>query len=381
MLLRVLIILLFIFSFSFAGENPELQKLLAIIQGSFNDKVYTITIQKAKEYLQKAPKDDKYREKVLEILAYSYIKSGNLEGLKTLLPNLETENISKDTKINIYKLAYSSFKNPDDKVDVLLKLYNETKDSKYLISAADILFENKKWEEITHLPYDKEINHIKAFAYYKLGKYQAFLDYTQDLSKFKNDKKILDNIYYYRGLSYLKLNKKDLAIKEFEKIENKTPDILKFLADYYIKSKKFEKAEEYLKPLIKYDKAFASFYLGLIYENKKEYQKAYKYYKNLLKEENDYSKLATVKILKLKAKKLVPKEDFYSIRIVLYKKQETAKKFIEKHNLNQCFIYPYKHFYGVYCGLYLDKEQAKEHLKEFRKKTKVKDILVDKINI
>ncbi|EDP74343.1 hypothetical protein, partial [Hydrogenivirga sp. 128-5-R1-1] len=82
-----------------------------------------------------------------------------------------------------------------------------------------------------------------------------------------------------------------------------------------------------------------------------------------------------------KAKKLVPKENYYSIRVVLYKKEETAVNYIKKHKLEECFVYPFKQFFGVYCGLYLDKKDAQQDLNKFKKKLKVKDILPTKISI
>ena len=370
-------------SFSYAqSSQDELKRLLAVIQGTFNDKVYTITIQKAKEYLLKAPENDPYREKVLKILAYSYAKTNKIDKLLELIDYIEKIKTSKETKGYIYKLTAVKLSDNKKRVEVLLKLYQLENKEDYLIAAANIIYRNKKWEELLNLPDNKKINHLKVYALYKLSKYKQLTEFTKDLSKFLDDKK--DFVLYYRGLSYLKLGDKEKAADTFGLLENKDPEIINFLASYYFKNSNYQKAEKYFKFLLslKKEKPYALFYLGLIYEKEKNYKKALIYYKQLLKEKNDKFKiLAVQKILTLKAKKLVPKENYYSIRVVLYKKEETAVKYIKKHKLEECFVYPFKQFFGVYCGLYLDKKDAQQDLNKFKKKLKVKDILPTKISI
>jgi len=384
MFLKILLtlILLVIFSFAENSKPEELKRLLAIIQGTFNDKIYTITIQKSKEYLKKTPENDKYREKVIEILSFSYVKTGNTKEFLKLLNNLENLNISAKTKINIYKLALSYFKNKKKQPQILVKLYKLTKDKKYIILSANILYKRNNWEEIIKLPSVKEINHIKAFAYYKLKKYKDMIDFSKETDKFLEDK--LDDIYYYRGLSYIKSGEKEKGIKEFEKIKIKSPEILMYIADFYVKNSNYKEAEKYLKllSLDEKSKGFALFYLGYINEKQKRYKEAYKFYKKLLEsDDKKYSELAFQKILQLKAKKLIHKEKFFSIRVVLYKKEKTAKNFIVKNKLSSCFIYPFKNYYAVYCGLYLNKKEAIKSSKKLKEKLKIKDVLPVKIDI
>ncbi len=371
------------FSFSYAqSSQDELKRLLAVIQGTFNDKVYTLTIQKAKEYLLKAPENDPYREKVIKILAYSYAQTNKIDKLLDLIEYVEETNVSKETKSYIYKLAVAKLQDNEKKVKLLLKLYEYENKDDYLIAATNILYKKKDWEKLITLPDNKKINHLKIYALYKLGKYKDLVKFTENLNNFEEDKK--DFVLYYKGMSYLKLGNKEKAAATLELLKNKKPEIIKFLASYYFKNKKYEKAEKYFKSLLSFkeEKPYALFYLGLIFEKKKDYKKALSYYKELLREkDNKFRVLALQKILTLKAKKLVHKENYYSIRVVLYKKEETAVNYIKKHKLEECFVYPFKQFYGVYCGLYLDEKDAKKDLEKFKQKLKIKDILPVKISI
>ena len=380
---KIFFSLIIFISFSYAqSSQDELKRLLAVIQGTFNDKVYTITIQKAKEYLLKAPENDPYKEKVLKILAYSYAKTNKIDKLLDLIDYIEKIKTSKETKSYIYKLAVAQLPDNEKKVNLLLKLYQIENKNDYLIAASNILYKNKKWEELLNLPDNKKINHIKVYALYKLGEYKKLVKFAEDLNKFTNDKK--DFVLYYLGMSHIKLGSKKKAVSVFESLKNKNPEIIKFLASYYFKNKDYEKAEKYFNFLLfnEKEKPYTLFYLGLIQENKKNYKKALSYYKKLLEEKNSKFRVPAIqKILTLKAKKIVPKEEFYSIRIILYKNEETAVKYIKKYKLEQCFVYPFKQFYGVYCGLYLDKKNAKQDLEIFRKRLKVKDILFTKISI
>jgi tetratricopeptide (TPR) repeat protein len=380
-LMKKLILSLLLVGFSFAATNEDLKQILAIIQGTFKDKVYTITIEKSKEYLLKAPENDPYRNDVLKILAYSYVETGNINELLNLIKYVEKTNVPDDTKVYIYKLAVSKLPDDDEKVALLLKLYSLEKNEDYLITAANILYDKKEWDKILNLPNSPKINHLKVYALYKLKKYKDLINFANS-NNF--DSKNLDFVYYYKGMAYLKLNDRKNAAISFEEIKDKNPEIQKFLADFYFKNKDYKNAEKYLKSLLSEnkEKAYALFYLGMIMENQKKYESALDYYKKVLSEnDKEYKVVATQRILQLKAKNLVPKENYYSIRVVLYLKQETAVNYIKKHKLEECFLYPFKHFYGVYCGLYLDKNTAKEDLKQLKKELKVKDMLVDKISI
>ena len=380
---KFLIGIFLLVSISFAQEEPnqQLKMLLAIIQGTFKDKVYTVTIEKAKEYLSKAPKNDKYIDEVVKILAYSYVKTNNKNDFIKFLKYVNTLNLKKNTKIYLYKLAADFIDQPQEKSKYLLELYKLTNNDKYLQILANILYKNKNWQALISLPDNKKINHLKVYALYKLGKYKQVIDYTDKLNKFSKNN--LDFVLYYRGLSFLKLGNNKSAALAFEKLEEKDNKIKRFLADFYIKNKDFTNAEKYLKDLAKdpNTESYAFYYLGYIYQQKKNYKKTLEYYKKALSFNDKYSIASLQSILKLKAKNLVPKESYYSIRVVLYKKQRTAEKFIKKHNLSQCFIYPFKHFYGVYCGLFTDKKQAKENLKILKETLKIKDVLVDKIKL
>ncbi len=378
---KVIASLLIITGVSFAAkENPKLQRLLAIIQGSFNDKVYTISMQKAKEYLQIAPKDDKYREKVAKIYAYSYIKAK--KDLKGLIDFAEKSNLSKETKKYIYKLILSNTKNPELKKLALKKLYQLTGDKKYLIALADFLYKQKNWGELVKLTDTKETSLYKLIALYKLKRYKDVIAYTDKMAKFPIKEK--DQVLYYRGLAFLKTGKIKKGVDTLEAISFKTPEIINYLATYYLKSKNYIYAERYFKILSlepKY-RDYSYFYLGYIYEKTNEPKKAYQMYKKLLNTKGRYRLLAMQRLLLLKAKyKGLPKEDFYTVRIVLYKKPETAERFIKKHKLQECFVYPYKKFSGVFCGVFLNKDEAKQEREKLQKQLKIKDMVIQKLKL
>ncbi len=379
---KVVFLFFLIFSFSIANENnQQLKRLLAIIQGSFKDKVYTITIQKAKEYLKLAPENDKYKDEVAKILVYSFIKSKR-GSIKDLIEFIEKQNLSKQTKIYIYSMLLKEAKDKNLEKTLLEKLYTLTRDKKYLIKLASILYKEKNYNELTKLPDIKEINLYKVIALYKLKKYKQLVKFTDKMSKFPSENK--DEVLYYRGLALIKLGQKEKGIKTLEAITFKTPKIIKYIANYYLKSGKYIFAEKYLKMLYLEEKErdFALFYLGYVNEKEKDYKKAYEYYKKLLNSKNEkYKKLAMQRIIYLKSLGKLPKEKVYSIRVVLYKNENKAKKFIKRKKLDECFIYPYKKFIGVYCGIFYKKEEASKEKEYLKKKLKIKDLVIQKLEI
>ncbi|RUM47515.1 MAG: hypothetical protein DSY47_06800 [Hydrogenothermus sp.] len=380
---KTIYILLLLSFFAFASEknDEKLKRLLTIIQGSFNDKVYTITIQKAKEYLKLAPENDKYREKVAKILVYSFVKSKryNIEDIISLIERL---NLSKDTKIYIYSILLKEAKDNKIKKTLLLRLYSLTKNKKFLIKLASILYKEENYSQILKLPNQKEINLYKVIALYRQKKYRELVNFTEKMSKFPSENK--DEVLYYRGLALIKIGKKEKGIKTLEAITFKTPKIIKYIANYYLKNGKYIFAEKYLKMLYLEEKEreFALFYLGYVNEKQKDYQKAYEYYKKLLKAKNEkYKKLAMQRIVYLKSLGKLPKEKLYSIRVVLYKNVDKAKRFIENKKLDECFVYPYKKFIGVYCGIFYDKEESKVEKEKLKSKLKIKDIVIQRLEI
>ncbi|HIE58838.1 MAG TPA: tetratricopeptide repeat protein [Persephonella sp.] len=380
---KVIYMLLFLSFFAFSNEknDEKLKKLLTIIQGSFNDKVYTITIQKAKEYLKLAPENDKYREKVAKILVYSFVKSKNYN-IEDIISLIEKLKLSKDTKIYIYSVLLKEAKNNKIKKTLLLKLYSLTKNKKFLIKLASILYKEKNYSEILKLPDIKEINLYKVIAFYKQKKYKELVNFTEKMSKFPPENK--DEVLYYRGLALIKIGKKEKGIKTLEAITFKTPKIIKYIANYYLKNGKYIFAEKYLKMLYLEEKEreFALFYLGYVNEKQKDYQKAYEYYKKLLNAKNEkYKKLAMQRIIYLKSLGKLPKEKLYSIRVVLYKNIDKAKRFIKNKKLDECFVYPYKKLIGVYCGIFYDKEVAKVEKEKLKNKLKIKDIVIQRLEI
>jgi len=378
----VYIVLVLIFV-AFANEKNDenLKKLLTIIQGSFKDKVYTITIQKAKEYLEIAPENDKYREKVAKILVYSLISSKNYN-VKDIISLVEKLKLSKDTKTYIFSILLKNAKDVETKKDLLFRLYTLTQNKKFLIKLASILYKEKNYSQILKLPNVKEINLYKVIAFYKLGKYKELAQFTEKMSKFPAENK--DEVLYYRGLALIKIGKKEKGIKTLEAITFKTPKIIKYIANYYLKNGKYIFAEKYLKMLYLEEKEreFALFYLGYANEKQKDYKKAYEYYKKLINAKNEkYKKLAMQRIVYLKSIGKLPKEKLYSVRVVLYKNINKAKKFIKSKKLDECFVYPYKKFIGVYCGIFYNKNEAKEYKEKLKQKLKLEDIVIQKLEI
>ncbi|MDQ7056666.1 MAG: hypothetical protein Q9M89_09545 [Persephonella sp.] len=75
----MIIVFLLTVSLSFGFSQKERDTLLRLIQGLYQDRVYNVAEKKCIEYIQKAPLDDPYREKVIKILFHALYNSKDRE--------------------------------------------------------------------------------------------------------------------------------------------------------------------------------------------------------------------------------------------------------------------------------------------------------------
>ncbi len=364
---------------SYGFTEKERDVLLRIIQGAYQDKVYSVSLEKSKNYLKKAPKDDRYRLEVLKILLYSSYHLKKKEDFLYGLNLLEKEKIPENEKAKFYRLALNLFKEEPDKLVKILKkakkYLSKDEEKKYTKFLILYYMKNKKWDKILSFPPEKNINLYRVIALYKTGKFKDVIKETQLLSRFPPDVK--DSVLYLRGLSFYKLGNEKKAVDTVEAITFKTPEMIKFLTGYYLKKKKYIYAQRYLKILTLEEgyKDYAYFYLGVIEDLSKNYVKALKYYKKASAFKTEYGKKAKKRMLILQ--KALENRKFYSVRVILLSQKENAERFIKENNLNGCFVKPYKSFFGVYCGRFEKKEEAEKYrnkLKELGFETVIQKI-------
>ncbi|SNZ09677.1 Sporulation related domain-containing protein [Persephonella hydrogeniphila] len=378
--MRYIIAFFLIFSLAFGLSDKERDTLLRVIQGLYQDKLYNITVKKCQEYLEKTPSDDPYRERIIKILFHSLYNDKNKKDFINYLSYIQSEKISKQTAKEIFALGMKLFKDePQGKAYVIefylpyTEGYEKTQIEKLLVTT---YIKAGMWDRILKMSDKKEINIYKVLALYKLGRYKDLINFTEKMSKFSSED--ADTVLYYRGLAFFNTGKKDKAAKVIESVTFKTPEMIKFLASYYLKKKDYIKAERYLK-LLTLEKEYSDYgyyYLGVIEDLSKNYKKAAEYYKKASAFNTEFGKLAKKRLKQLKEAQVVPVEKFYTVRIILYKTEKEAKRLIQKKKLENCFIKKYKVYYGVFCGEFKDKKDA---LKERKKLQKLgfKDAVID----
>ncbi len=364
---RLFVFALFLHSFAFAMPQNEKDLLLRIIQGAYKDKIYSVAISKSKEYLKKADKNDQYRNQIYKILFYSLYYTKNKDEFWKLTKEIEKENLPKEDKETFYKLGLNLFKDEPEKLEYFYKKLNDKlpEENKEIITKvlAVKYLKNKQWEKVLSLPKSKEINLYRVIALYKLKKYKDVIKETENLGNFPADVK--DTVLYFRGLAFSKLGKEKKAVDTIEAITFKTPEMIKFLANYYLKHKKYIYAQRYLRILSLEDeyKDYAYYYLGVIEDLSKNYRKAINYYRKASVYKTKYGKKAKERLSILE--KAVP---IYSVRLILLSSKEKAQHFIREKGLKDCFVKKYKKYYGVYCGKYENLEDAKKAKESLKKK-------------
>ncbi|WP_029521756.1 SPOR domain-containing protein [Persephonella sp. KM09-Lau-8] len=367
---KIFFVFLLITGLSYGFSEKERDTLLRVIQGLYKDGVYSTAAQKGLEYLQKASEDDPYREKIIKLIFSSLYKAGDKKQFLKYIDEIKNQKISPETAEYIYILGLKLFKNSPEKTKIIqfyIPFAPEDKQKALYKELAIIYAKAKKWKEIEKLPDIKELRFFKVLALYKQKKYKEVIEYTQQLGKFPPETK--EKVLYYRALSFTKINQPEKAVKELEAITFKTPDMLKFLAGYYLKKKNYIMAERYLKQLTTEEKYkdFAYYYLGVIQDLDKNYKKAAKYYLKAAKYKSKYGKLAQKRLQQFKKAKVLSE---YSVRVAVFSTEDKARKLLQKLNLKECFVKKYKKYYGVFCG----KSISKEELKPLQKKIKSKGI-------
>ncbi len=376
--MKKIIIFLILITFSiniFAEEKSEnLNRLLLLIQGAYNDGLYSIAAQKAETYLKITPKNDPKRAEIIKLLANSYYYSKEKEKLLKLINELDEEYIPYQEKIKIMYLAaklLSEEKDEENLVKLLermMPMVSENEKKEIAKTLATIYYKNKQWEKLTKLPRVRDINLLRVIALYKLGKYQDVVKETALINNFKIDNK--DDVLYYRGLALKKLGKEKEAALSFENITFKTPEIINFLATYYFNTKNYLKAERYFKMLSleKDYKDYAFYALGIIQEHYKDFKSAIKYYKKAAKFNTKYGKLARKRLEQIRKAGMMPKVSVYTIQIIAYNTPEQAKRFIKKKGLKNCFVEEKNGLYSVFCGKFKTKKEALNFLEEMKSK-------------
>lgn len=371
-MLKKIIISLLIISYTVSAKQ-DLNRLLLLIQGAYKDKVYSFAAKKAEEYLKVAPRDDPRREKVIKILAGSYFFTKNDEKLISLVDRLDYENVSLKTKREILLLTAKLLKEKgkeNELITILEKLLPITvgkEKEKIVETLGKLYYKRKNWEKLVDLPDLKSINMLKVIASYKLGNFYDVIRLTTRPENFLPDQK--DDVLYYRGLAYIKLGKKNLAAKAFEQITFKTPKVIEFLANYYFKKKDYLRAERYYKLLTleKDYKDYAFYMLGVIQEQYKNYKRAYQYYKKISHLNTKYGKLAKDRIIAFKKAGIIPKEKFYTVRVITLFSEEKTKRILRQIDIPECFIRDVdKTKFIIFCGQYRKKEEARHLLEKIK---------------
>ncbi len=367
MIRNIVIFLLLLFNISFGLTNQEKEQILRVIQGAYKDKIYSVVITKSLEYLKKTNKKDKYRKDVIKALMYSLYYTKNKDLFWKEIKEISKENIPEEDKKTYYKLGLNLFKDQPEKLAYFyeklqgdIPAYEKRKILKFL---ALEYMKKGKWEDVLSLPDNKEIVLYKVIALYKLKRYKDVIKKTDKLGIFPPDVK--DTALYFRGLAFYKLGKEKNAVKTIEAITFKTPEMIQFLANYYLKKKNYLYAERYLKILTLEEgfKDYAYYYLAVIEDLAKNYKKAIEYYKKAAAYNTKYGKKAKERLKVLE--KALP---LYSVRLILLSSEDKAKSFIKKKKLKNCFVKKYKSLYGVYCGKFETLEDAKAFSKKLQEK-------------
>ena len=376
--MKKLLIFLTLITFSiniWAGEkNENLNRLLLLIQGAYNDGLYTIAAQKAETYLKITPKNDPKRAEIIKLLANSYYYAKEKDKLLELIDRLDQEYIPYEEKKKIMYLAAKLLSEEKDEQDLvkllerMMPMVSENEKKEIAKTLATIYYKNKEWKKLVNLPRVRDINLLRVIALYKLKRYQDVIKETALIDNFKIDNK--DDVLYYRGLAFKKLGKDKEAALAFENITFKTPEIINFLATYYFNTKNYIKAERYFKMLSleKKYKDYAYYALGIIQEHYKDFKSAVKYYKKAAKFNTKYGKLARKRIEEIRKAGLMPKISVYTIQIIAYNTPEEAKRFIKKKGLKNCFVQEKNGLYSVFCGKFKSKKEAESFLEEMRTK-------------
>ncbi len=374
--MKKIFIILTLIAFStgvFAEKNNEnLNRLLLLIQGAYNDGLYTIAAQKAETYLKITPKNDPKRAEIIKLLANSYYYAKEKEKLLELVDRLDSEYIPFEEKKKIMYLAaklLSEEKDEENLVKLLEKMMpmvSEKEKKEIAVTLATIYYKNKEWDKLINLPRVRDINLLRIIALYKLGKYKEVIKETALIDNFKVENK--DDVLYYRGLAFKKLGKDKEAALSFENITFKTPEIINFLATYYFNTKNYIKAERYFKMLSleKGYKDYAYYALAIIQEHYKDYKSAVKFYKKAAKFNTKYGKLARKRLEQIKKAGMMPKVAVYTVQIIAYNTPQEAKRFIKKKGLKDCFVQEKNSLYSVFCGKFKTKNEAKELLEKLK---------------
>ncbi|NPA58566.1 MAG: hypothetical protein GXN94_04665 [Aquificae bacterium] len=378
----VSLLLLFVLAFPVLSDGGD-DKTLQVIQGLYQEGVYTAASQKCMEYLQKGTGDDPYREKVIRIMIHSLYKAGDREGFLNALQFLKKEKLSPETAKEVFILGMKLFEeNPEGMVKVVefyLPYAPEEEKEKLYLKLADIYYKDEKWEEILKLPETKGVNIYRVVALYKLGRYGDVVSFTEELGKFLPEDR--EKVLYYRGLSLFRTGQEEKGIAVLEAISFKTPEIVKLIASYYLREKDYLKARKYLRILSLEEgyKDYAYYYLGVIYDLKKDYKKAGEFYGKASRYDTKYGKLASQRLEQLKEAGVLDGDKYFTVRIILLSEREKAEAFLKEKAPENCFVKQYKEYYGVYCGRFKSGSEAEKE-KERLKKAGFKDSIIQQIN-
>ncbi|WP_457622410.1 tetratricopeptide repeat protein [Persephonella sp.] len=284
------------------------KSIKVLAERSFQNKRYRKALSLYLEYLSMYPRDVKVLEKVGDLYrllgdkktAISYYEkimkinrkyfdrkvAGKLLDLRLEMGDIYFANGDYERAIYHYKKALV-FSDSEKLAEKLAKAYIKMGD-RYLKrkdyeKALDYYIKGISLKPSLGINIEKNLGE----AYIGVGeilfnkkKYKKAIKYFKKAEKFLKDD---FRIFYYRGLSYLKLKDYENAIKDLEKAVSKKEDLYDIklkLAQLYYKRKDLKNAEKYVDELISQNKFLDKVYMmkGDIYMAKGDTENAFIYY-------------------------------------------------------------------------------------------------------
>ncbi len=365
-------------------DSKERIKRLLLIKGLYRDGIYPLAYKKAKEYLLKYKNDKRHKEQLITLMLSAAVKAKDDEKVLGLIDFVNKIDVSENYKERLYGTIIKYYAKDNKKLKLALErvvkyIKNKKLKRKFIEALINIYFEEKDYKKLVNMKnFPKDLFILKLISLYKLQKYKELLKESENINRFPKDMR--NKIIYYRALAYYKLKQIDKSIQLFEKMEDKNPEILKILISYYLKNKKIDKVKKYLYELSTYPSYidFSYYLLGYLEDREGKYDRAYQYYTVAARYNTKYGRLAKKRLKQFKRAGIL--KTFYSVRIGLSSSYKNAKSYIKKSHKKNCFVRPYKKFYGIYCGKFKSFYRAKEELEKYISIGK-EDAIIEKLAV
>lgn len=261
-----------------------------------------------------------------------------------------------------------------------------------------------------------EVKNIKnkydlSMYYFSSKDYIKALKLLKEIYNRINENSIYkDNALYWIGITYLKMQKTDMALETFKKYVRVSKNKKYFnyavlnLGDIYFTLGKFRAAEKkYLTALLMLNieefKSYIYYQLGICYMNQSKYEMAYesfniitKNYSNSIENNNALKKINFVKnrininepvavnkdSKKKRTIKVSKKKKKFIIQLGVFKNKngaKTLKSRMKKYNI-PTYIIENKGYYKVRIGFFEDLQEAKKFLEDRIKSRKLEGIVL-----